>query len=551
MAQKQHDDPVLRLQIPLSNGFLASLTSFVFFCILCALRVFAVYIFPKSYQIYVQMFAISCVAYGSLTRNDVSKGCSMSSPIHSLQRWIKALRPTPPHLSAVAVHYESAPLDPLMAANYGRLYQQSPAVYLAVNRIVEAGALVPLNVFRVQGEERISIKNHPLERLLEHPNPFLSRFELLEQTLGFLELYGNAYWFIAGDAGGLPAEVWVLRPDRISIVPDAQRGVKGYVYEIDGQRIPLRAEEVVHFKRWHPGSDYYGLSALEAGRLSILSDRAMAQWNYNTFGQDNGVPAGIVNIQDFVSDSDFDRIQHEWRTSYGSGKRRTAFLRGGAVTWQNIGLQHSELDFLNGRKAQREEILNIFGIPAGLVSENATEANAKVAERMFIQHTLYPKLVRIAQKITQELLPFYPGEHVAAFEDIRPTDVQARLAEIQAAQQVMSINEIRQTYYALPTVVWGERPPNWTQPLQSSDPTPPVPSSLGEEGQSAKSVFEELAQWERFALRRLDKPQQRPRPFSVSLIPDEIAFEVSAGLLFAPDRETIKAVFAEARETLE
>ena len=204
--------------------------------------------------------------------------------------------------------------------------------------------------------------------------------------------------------------------------------------------------------------------------------------------------------------------------------------------------------------------MNIFGIPAGLVSENATEANAKVAERMFIQHTLYPKLVRIAQKITQELLPFYPGDHVAAFEDIRPTDMQARLAEIQAAQQVMSINEIRQTYYSLSSVAWGERPPGRSESPQNPDPSTAItdldPDSTRAdepfvEIEAAKSVFEELAQWERFALRRLEKPHARPRPFSVSIIPDEIAFEVSAGLLFAPDRDTIKAVFAEAREELE
>ena len=82
----------------------------------------------------------------------------MSSPIQSLQRWLskasagKALRPTPPHLAAIAVQHHAAPVDPLVSANYSRLYQQSPAVYLAVNRIIESGALVPINVFRVQGE---------------------------------------------------------------------------------------------------------------------------------------------------------------------------------------------------------------------------------------------------------------------------------------------------------------------------------------------------------------------------------------------------------------
>ena len=98
------------------------------------------------------------------------------------------------------------------------------------------------------------------------------------------------------------------------------------------------SSKVVHFKRWHPDNDYYGLSALEAGRITIASDKAMSEWNRNTFGKDNGVPAGIVNVKDFVSDADFERIKREWRQSYGGPQRRTAFLRGGGIEWQNIGL---------------------------------------------------------------------------------------------------------------------------------------------------------------------------------------------------------------------
>ena len=58
----------------------------------------------------------------------------------------------------------------------------------------------------------------------------------------------------------------------------------------------------------------------------------------------------------------------------------------------------------------------------------------------------------------------------------------------------------------------------------------------------------ELAQWERFALNRLPsegKPEQT-RPFEVTALPDELAFEVSAGLLFARDRDAVKSVFAGA-----
>ena len=394
-------------------------------------------------------------------------------------------------------------------------------------------------------KKRVGVENHPLEQLLGNPNPLTSRFELFEQTIGSLELHGNAYWFLAGDGFGLPREIWLLRPDRVAIVPHERRIVAGYLYEINGERIPLDAIEVLHFKRWHPDNDFYGLSPIAAARGAVLSDKHMADWNRNAFGQDHGVLAGIVNIKDFISDSDFERLKREWRSNYGGASRRTAFLRGGAIEWQHIGLSHSDLDFLQGRQAQRDEILNIFGIPVGLVSENATEANAKVAERQFIERALWPKLVRIAQKISQELLPFYGANLVAEYDDIRPTDAQARLEEIRTAYPLLSVNELRAQYFQLPPVEWGEGPVD-SHPI----PRPlPQPAREGETSTAKSAVENELAQWERFALNRLER-EEAGRPFEVKALPDELAFEVSAGLLFARDRESVKSVFAGVRAAL-
>ena len=213
-------------------------------------------------------------------------------------------------------------------------------------------------------------------------------------------------------------------------------------------------------------------------------------------------------------------------------------------------MSHTDLDFLQGRKAQRDEILNIFGIPVGLVSENATEANAKVAERQFIERTLYPKLVRLAQKISQELLPFYGDRLIAEFDDIRPTDTEARLSEIRAAYPLLSINELRANYFQLPPVPWGE-----VAVGMDINPHPPTPSPIKREGEietTGKSVLDELAQWERFALNRLNRDEKaESRPFEVNALPDELAFEVSAGLMFAGDREAVKSVFAAAREEVD
>jgi HK97 family phage portal protein len=364
------------------------------------------------------------------------------------------------HLQTQAPEALTVPTWPAgpAALDGDRAYASAPWVYVAVSRIAEAGALVPLEVVRSTRDGREALPDHPLLHLLAQPNPLTSRFELIEATLAALELHGNAYWFLLGGGDGLPAEIWPLHPGRMTVVPGGAGGVRGYVYAHEGQQLALEPVEVVHFRRYNPADPFYGQSTLAAAREAVAADSAMAAWNRRTFSEGHAVPAGIVNIAPAITDGDYERIRRDWQAAYGGGQRRTAFLRGGDISWQSIGLSHSELDFLKGRQAGRDEILAIFGIPVGLIAENATEANARVAERSFIERTLWPKLVRLAAKMTVDLLPFYDGaaDCAVAFSDIRPTDTDARLAELRAAYPVLSINEIRARYYGLGPVAWGE-----------------------------------------------------------------------------------------------
>jgi HK97 family phage portal protein len=315
----------------------------------------------------------------------------------------------------------------------------------------------------------------------------MSRFELIEHTVGGLEIHGNAYWFLAGEPGGAPQELWPLRPDRVSVVPDARRGVRGYVYEVDGRQIPLEAAEVVHFRRWHPANDYYGLSALEAARLAVESDRAMADWNRRYFGEGMAVPAGIVTIKERVSDADYERIKQEWRAAYGGRERKTAFLRGTSVEWHNVGLSQHDMDFLNARRFNREEIFQIFGIPVGMFSENATEANALVGERVFVERTLWPKLVRIAEKITTDLLPFYGAGLSGRFDDIRPMDRSQQFEEMRLARGVLTVDELRARYFQL-----GPRPDDSraTSPASDDATSPALSAEIASPGGATDAAAE-------------------------------------------------------------
>lgn len=358
----------------------------------------------------------------------------------------------PRHLRVVAEQSRWNMTDYSLYGNQAKTYALCSWVYICISRIAEAAALVPFKVMRRgEAEELQEVPNHPFEQLLRRPNDKFSQFELLESTFGFLELTGNAYWYL-NLVGEVPVEIWPLRPDRVEIVPSDREWIKGYVYHVNGVEVPLGRDEVVHFKRWHPLADYEGLSAIEAAGYAVEGDLQAQKWNVNFF-KNNAVPSAIVGIKEHISDTDYDALVAQWAGQYKGVERahKAAFIRGSDVTVTTLGLNQRDMEFLELRRFNKEETFLLFGIPLGKYSENATQANANVAERTFLNETLWPKLCRVAQKITAEVLPRYGEGLLGQFEDVRWVSDQQKLEELRVVAQyhLMSLDEIRARYWQM------------------------------------------------------------------------------------------------------
>ena len=172
---------------------------------------------------------------------------------------------------------------------------------------------------------------------------------------------------------------------------------------------------------------------------------------------------GIVAIRDRVSDADFERLKREWRMAYG-GRERNGLPARRVGQWHNVGLSQHDMDFLNARRFNREEIFQIFGIPVGMFSGTPPKPTPWSASAFHRAHAV-AKLVRIAEKITTDLLPFYGANLAGRFEDIRPQDRSALFAEMRAARGLLSVNEMRARYFQLGPVQWGD----------GARPGPPAP----------------------------------------------------------------------------
>jgi phage portal protein BeeE len=75
---------------------------------------------------------------------------------------------------------------------------------------------VPLKLY----DSKNRIENHPILDLIRAPNPLQSGVELMEAFYAFLQIAGNTYLETVNLSNGEPGELYVLRPDRMSIIPD-------------------------------------------------------------------------------------------------------------------------------------------------------------------------------------------------------------------------------------------------------------------------------------------------------------------------------------------
>ena len=127
--------------------------------------------------------------------------------------------------------------DPAVFAREG--YARNAIAYRCVRMIAEAAASAPLKVGPV---------DHPLARLLARPNPEQTGVELLE-AYGHPRVSGNAFLEAASFDDSVPAELYVLRPDRMSVVPGGDGWPIGWEHRVGANVRRLRRDPTATTRR--------------------------------------------------------------------------------------------------------------------------------------------------------------------------------------------------------------------------------------------------------------------------------------------------------------
>lgn len=306
-------------------------------------------------------------------------------------------------------------------------YKASSYVYKAIERKAAAAASVPWKVHRLRNNKWEVVEGHPLEALLEQPNPFQDRAIMIERMIAHLDLAGNALLSKVRGLNNVVAELWPVNPQFIKPMPNKQDFIAGYEYREGSVHYILKPADVLHAMYVDPSNIYWGLSPIQVAAKTIDTDVEAVNWNKIAL-QNRAVTDGVLSFKEPLSRAQFDETKAQVREQkQGSNNARDLWVLGGNAQWQQMALNPVEMDFINSRKMTREEITSIFGVPLILlgVMEGSTYANYSEARKAFWEDTVIPLLNRLRAIFNQSLLKDFQAQGETLYIDYDLSNVPA------------------------------------------------------------------------------------------------------------------------------
>ena len=375
--------------------------------------------------------------------------------------------------------------------SYGEYYLRSASVFAAIRIRQDAVVRAPLRVFRradprptgepvgpdslhrlassgeARGHAEAAGPEHPVQRLLDTPNPFWTRGNLWRATETYLGLWGSAYWGLERDDRGEVFEIWPLRSDRMRVVPDPDRYIKGFVYVGQGrQLIPYVPDDIVWIHYFNPLDEFSGLSPIAPLRLSADMGLAALRANRNSVANES-TPGVFIETGDTPTDDEVREFYERWELRFrGPANVRRPVLLSGGMKAGNLGFSPKDMEYLQTMRWSLEDVARVYGVPKPMMGdlERSTFSNFETSRKVFWEDTMVPQLVFYQEALGQMLLPNLGFDTSGTFVEFNLSTIEAmqesendkaKRRQTYVSTGIMTINEVRRELN-LPPVEWGD-----------------------------------------------------------------------------------------------
>lgn len=341
-------------------------------------------------------------------------------------------------------------------STYEQLEAYKGYVYTTVSAIAEDTGSMQVELFRrVQKGDKIDLKpvvRHPFLDLLRRPNPDMSQFELLELTQTYMELCGEAFWYLVpGDVSRRPTSFIPIRPDLVVSVAvdedDPLGTVTGYIVENGkGERMPFDRDEILHFKKPNPIDPYRGVGTVQAALTYIQTEEAASKWTRNAI-HNVGRPSGIVGIDGTIGDKEYQEFKENFTAEVNGVENagKTLFIRNAQkITFQKLGMELSEINLEGLKNLSRDDIMAMWRVSKTMlgIGEGVKMSSSKENRAVWMENVVTKKMHRLVDTIEAKLIDRWGDQNlVVDYVDPSPAFHEDAREDFKAGG--LTLNEYR------------------------------------------------------------------------------------------------------------
>jgi HK97 family phage portal protein len=331
-----------------------------------------------------------------------------------------------------------------------------PWVNACIRAIATDVSTIELKLQKNTGSDWTDVDTHPAMDLLNQVNPTMTSDDLFYGTSAFVDLCGSAFWYVAYSNGSQriksqPTELWLMDPTRMTILRGGPDGVAGYEYRNEqGKAIQLKPWEVINFHDFNPEDMLRGTGLVKPAAVPIDIDTYASKYNRDFFFN-SAVPGISLETEQTLNDEQYERIEQKWLEKFqGVGKSHLPAVLEGGLKVSKVSSTAQEMDFNEGKRLVRDEILAIFHTPKSIlgITEDVNRANAEASEYVFAKRVVAPRMRFIATRLTEFYLTLWglkSSEYRIVATDPVPQNVelQAKVKQIALQSGWLTRNEVR------------------------------------------------------------------------------------------------------------
>jgi len=325
-------------------------------------------------------------------------------------------------------------------------------VYACVNLLAKTVAALPLSMYEIDvSGNRIAAPRHPLNEILEHqPNRWQSAFDFKAMMMMHLALRGNAYAEIIPGPRGAVHFLEPLHPDLVS-VERLQDGTLRYtVSQFDGSVRRLLQSEILHIRSAICPYGLEGISPIAYAKETVGLTLAAEEHGSRMFS--NGArPAGVVSLKGRIKETELARFKQKLDSQYsGVGNAHKTLVLEEGATFQPITMRADELQFLQTREFEIEEIARWFDVPLIMLHSQTKQSSwgtgIETIMTAWVRNNLMPWLRAWEMAIRRDLIvaPYrFRAEFDTSALQRGDTSAQAAFYEKMVKTRILKPNEAR------------------------------------------------------------------------------------------------------------